>query len=85
MGFISTADCLGSWDGQEMGLEQEVKLASWGFRSGGPGMASSPEPHSEGHGKTGLDSPKADMGREAAGRLGAHLGWAEVWGWRQGG
>ena len=49
-----------------MGLEQEVKLASWGFRSGGPGMASSPEPHSEGHGKTGLDSPKADMGREAA-------------------
>ena len=85
MGFKSTADCLGSWDGQEMGLEQGVKLASWGFRSGGPGMASSPEPHSEGHGKTGPDSPKADMGREAAGRLGAHLAWAEVWRWRQGG
>ena len=68
-----------------MGSEPGVKLGSWGFRSGEPGMASSPETHSEGRGKTGPDSPKADMGREAVGRLGAHLAWAEVWGWWQGG
>ena len=61
-----------------MGSEQGVKLGSWGFRSRGPGMASSPEPHSEGCGKTGPDSPKAHMGRKAVGRLGAHLAWAEV-------
>ena len=85
MSFKSTADCLGSWDGQEIGSDQGVKLASWGFRSRRPGMTSSPEPHSEGRGKTGPDSLKADMGRKAAGRLGAHLAWAEVWGWRQGG
>lgn len=48
-------------------------------------MTSSPEPHSEGQGKTGPNSLKAGMGREAVGRLGAHLAWAEVWGWRQGG
>ena len=43
MGFKGTAGGLGSWEGQEMGSEQGVKRASWGFESGGPGMAGSPE------------------------------------------
>ena len=41
--------------------------------------------YSEGSGETSPDSPKADSGGEAGGRLGHHLAQVDVWGWRQGG